>query len=104
MSDQYHFDFKDWVAAFQEFYDKHIVTVLLPDNPDDQVACILGDRDYCLVISEAPYVSGYWVEQCARPDEHTSVYETMDQVVALHRRVIKARESTNAAALGGIVQ
>jgi len=60
VSNQFHFEFKDWEAAFQEFYDKHVVTVLPPDNPEDQIACILGSREWCLIISKHPYSSGYW--------------------------------------------
>lgn len=97
---QFHFEFNEWEAAFDCFYEKHVGRVYPPENDTDQFYHREGDREYCLVISKDTYVSGYWVEKGAKPDDKTTVYTTLDQVVALHHRVIKAQDKATDALTG----
>lgn len=58
------------------------------------------------VVSESSYVSGYWIEPLANaePDDSTSVYETVEQVKQLERKLRRKRERTNAVSLGGVIR
>lgn len=75
MSEQWQFDFKDWHDAFEMFYRKKA-----------------KDSAFCLVISIAPYASGYWVERNAKSDRFAAVYRSTRQVKGLERRIKRLHE------------
>jgi hypothetical protein len=83
---QWHFDFKDWEAAFELFYRKKRM-----------------DAAYCLVISVHDVTSGYWVERGAKTDEYNRVYRSVTAVKSLEARVRERRAAVESLSLGGVV-
>lgn len=85
---QWHFEFHDWEQAFELFYRR-----------------FKGDPTLAFVVSTAPEVSGYWIEPAsgAEPDEHTHVYNRVEDVKKLERRIRRKRERTKSVSLGGII-
>ena len=69
------FDFNQWHEAFEMFFRQKT------KNPA-----------ICLVISTAPYSSGYWIEQNAKSDEFTKIYYTVREVTNFKRRVKRRME------------
>lgn len=103
MNEQYHFDFKDWEAAFAMFYRKRCGEVYKDENGE-----VLGSRKgnpkIALVVSTNAYSSGYWIEEGAEPDDDTKVYKTVAAVRRLEKRIRQKRESTVNLSLGGVVR
>jgi hypothetical protein len=82
---QWHFEFKDWKAAFKMFYRKKGgETIKLPSGSK---ARIPGNKAICLVISTAEFTSGYWVEENAKTDATTKVYRSVRAVRRLEADV-----------------
>lgn len=86
MSEQWYFEFNEWKQAFAQFYRWKA-----------------RDASFCLVISEDPYVSGYWVERNAEPDEETHVYLSLESVRELEVRVRAAVKNQRGFAMGTVV-
>ena len=99
---QWHFEFRDWEEAFRMYYRKRCGEELRGDGGK-----VLGFREgnpsIVLVISTAPHVSGYWIEEGAEEDADTKVYRTPDEVRRLERRIRKRRAGTVNLSLGGVV-
>lgn len=85
---QWHFEFQDWEQAFELFYRRK--------ERDDTLA---------FVVSSGDYVSGYWIEPSAgaEPDEHTQVYNLVEDVKKLERRIRRKRERTKSLSIGGVM-
>ncbi len=86
MSEQWQFEFNQWAEAFELFYRWKA-----------------KDSAFCLVISTAPYASGYWVERNAKSDNFTKVYRTVREVKNLQRRVKRAVEKQPRPASIGVI-
>lgn len=99
MSEQYHFEFKDWQEAFEMFYRKRCGEQLIGEG-GESLGFRKGNPKIVLVISTASYTSGYWIEENAEDDEHTKVHRTVRAVKALERRVRERRESTVNLSIG----
>lgn len=69
------FEFNQWHEAFETFYRQKA-----------------KDNSMCLVISTAPYASGYWIERDAQDDEFTKVYRSVNAVRRLEQRVKRRNE------------
>lgn len=102
---QWHYDFKDWEAAFKMFYRKRCGEAIRGDDGNLLGIC-KGDNDLVFVISTAPYSSGYWIElsESAEPDDETTVYRTVEEVKQLEQRIRNRRAETNSLSLGGVVK
>lgn len=85
---QWHFEFNQWEEAFELFYRRK--------ERDDTLA---------FVVSTAPEVSGYWIEPSsgAESDEYTHVYNLVEDVKKLERRIRRKRSRTDAVSLGGVI-
>lgn len=85
---QWYFEFKDWEEAFELFYRRY-----------------QRDPALAFVVSSAPEVSGYWIEPAsgAEPDQHTQVYNRIEDVRRLERRIRRKRSNTKSLALGTVV-
>lgn len=99
---QWHFEFKDWEEAFAFFYRKRCGEELFDDD-GNRLGRREGNPNLVFVISTAPYVSGYWVEEGAESDNETTVYRTVEDVRRLEQRVRSARAETVNLSLGGVV-
>jgi hypothetical protein len=104
MTDQWHFEFKDWEEAFKFFYRKRCGEKL-KDDSGKVLGFREGNPDLVFVVSTGCYVSGYWVEpsEGAKPDSETAVYRTVGEVRRLERRIRRARSKTVNLSLGGVV-
>jgi len=99
---QWHFDFKDWEEAFEFFYRKRC-GYEVKDDDGKVLGFRKGNPNFVFVVSTGAYVSGYWVEEGAEPDEETQVYKTVEEVRELERRVREERSKTVNASLGGVI-
>lgn len=88
MSIQHHFEFNEWEKAFASFYARK-----------------KQDEALCLVVSEGPYVSGYWIEPSsgAEPDSESSIYYTVKDARRLEARIRRRRNSGTSLSLGLVV-
>lgn len=103
MSEQYHFEFKDWEAAFEMYYRKRL-GYEIKDDDGTRLGHREGDSSIVLVISTGSYVSGYWIERGpVEADSNTVVYNTPEEVRQLEQRIRNKRESTVNLSLGGVV-
>lgn len=85
---QWHFEFKDWKEAFELFYRRKE-----------------RDETLAFVVSSGDGVSGYWIEPAsgAEPDEHTQVYNRVEDVKKLELRIKRKRARTKSLSLGGVI-
>jgi hypothetical protein len=86
MNDQWHFEFKDWEAAFELFFRQK-----------------KENNTLCFVISSASYVSGHWIEKNAYANKQTRVYRTVRAVRALEKRVRAERGGRISLALRRLI-
>jgi len=93
MTNQWHFDFKDWEEAFKFFYRKRCGEEL-KDDDGKVLGFRKGNPNLVFVVSTFTYASGYWIEEGAEPDADTQVYKTVEQVKALEQRIKQMRAST----------
>lgn len=103
MSEQWHFEFKDWEEAFATFYRERC-----GEQVTDAAGHVLGfrkgDPNLVFVISTACDVSGYWIEPAggAESNSEATVYRDVSAVNRLERRIRHERESTVNLSLGGV--
>lgn len=99
MAEQYHYEFNQREEAFEQFYRKRLGKHILAD--DGRVLGFRkGNPHFYFVISTAADVSGYWVEEDAEEDEHTTVYRSVRSVRRLEQRLRRKREATVNVSIG----
>lgn len=98
MADQWQFDFCNWEDAFKTFYRLRCGEDIYADD-GRKLGRRYGNDALVFVISTAPIVSGYWIEEGAEPDADTKVYRTVKAVKALEKRLRRARETKQRGAL-----
>ena len=84
---QWNFEFNDWKSAFELFYRWKA-----------------KDSAFCLVISTAPYASGYWVGRDAKSDDFTTVYRSVREVKNLEQRFKRAVEKQPRPLSVGVIR
>jgi hypothetical protein len=90
MSEQYHFDFKDWEAAFAMYYRKRLGEEIVDNERGDFLGRRKGNPNIQLVVSSGDSGSGYWIEENATSGPNTRVYRSVEAVRVLEGCVRKS--------------